>query len=288
MTDSDNPQIDALSAMDAQVPGGVYLCQVNGRVSCGACCGLYNVADLSREDLTRMLARRTRCFARTPRSVAGIEEFARETEAAESQARPFPELHHCPFIGLIGEPPGRVGCLLHPRGEGNQGIDLRGLSYYGGLACRTYFCATTKKLRPRWKLVLRQVLDDWYLFGLVATEMELLAAIFEHLESRMGRPLDVSLVAQAHAGKPLRQLLSLKCRWPFRPSSHPTACHYLFDDNAYPKPVVDYRRLGTAPSIYDSILSHMPSDFRNEQALRQAEALVENHLIAAVQALTVR
>jgi hypothetical protein len=286
-TEPADSHCDESWALDSQVPGGVYLCQVNARVSCGACCGLYNVADLSRESLSRMLALRTRRFARTPRTVMGIEAFARTTAAAESQARPFAELHHCPFIGLIGEPPGRVGCLLHPLGEGNHGVDFRGLSYYGGMACRTYFCATTKKLRPRWKLVLRQVSDEWYLFGLVVTEMELLTAIFEHLESRMGQPLDGSMVVQTSAGTRLKQLLSLKCRWPFRPPSHGTACHYLFDDNAYPKPVVDYHRLGTAPSLYDSILCQMPSDFRSEQALRRAEALVESHLTAAAQALSI-
>jgi hypothetical protein len=271
--------------MDAQVPGGVYLCQVNARISCGACCGLYNVADLSRENLMRMLARRTRCFARVPRTVAGIEAFAREAEVAESRTRPFAELHHCPFIGLIGEPPARVGCLLHPLGAGNDGVDFRGLSYYGGMACRTYFCATSQTLTPRWKRVLRRVLDDWYLFGLVVTETALLTAVFEHLESLTGQPLEVSMVVRDQGAACLKQLLSLKCRWPFRPPSHGTACHYLFDDNAYPKPEVDYRRLGAAPSIYDAILRHMPSVFHSERALRQAEAMVENHLTAAARAL---
>lgn len=34
--------------MDKTAPGGVYLCRVNENLSCGACCGLYNVPDLSR------------------------------------------------------------------------------------------------------------------------------------------------------------------------------------------------------------------------------------------------
>lgn len=272
--------------MDDQVPGGVYLCQVSARVSCGACCGLYNVADLSRENMTRMLARRAQRFACTPRTVAGIEAFALETGAAESRTRPFTDLHHCPFIGLIGEAPGRAGCLLHPLGDGNQGVDFRGMSYYGGMACRTYFCATTQNLAPRWKRILRQVLDDWYIFGLVVTETELLTAIFGHLESLIGQPLDASMVGRDPVAANLRHLLRLKCHWPFRPASHGTACHYLFSDNAHPKPAVDYHRLNAALSLYDSILCQMPSVFPDEPALRQAEALIENHLAAVVQALT--
>ena len=271
--------------MDTQVPGGVYLCQVGTRVSCGACCGLYNVAYLSRENLAHMLAGRTRRFVHTPRTAAGIEAFALETSAIESQARPFADMHHCPFLGQIGEAQGRVGCLLHPLGDGNQGVDFRGMSYYGGMACRTFFCETTKKLAPRWKRILRQVFDDWYLFGLVITESELLTAIFSHLESLIGKPLDAAMVVREPAASSLKQLLRLKCRWPFRPASHGTACHYLFSDNAYPKPAVDYQRLNAAPSIYDSILRQMPSTFPDEPALRRAEALVERHLGAVVQAL---
>lgn len=272
--------------MDTQVPGGVYLCQVSATVSCGACCGLYNVADLSRQNLARMLARRSRRFACAPRTVAGIEAFARETEATEPRDRPFADLHHCPFIGLIGEVRERVGCLLHPLGDGNQGVDFRGMSYYGGMACRTFFCATTKNLAPRWKQVLRLVLDDWHLFGLVVTETELLTAIFARLESLIGRPLDASMAARDPVAASLKHLLRLKCRWPFRPASHGTACHYLFSDDAHPKPAVDYHRLNAAPSIHDPILRQMPSVFSDEPALRQAEALIENHLAAVVRDLT--
>ena len=156
--------------MDSGVPGGVYLCQVNATVSCGACCGLYNVADASRADLEPMLARRASAFAALPRTVAALDGFARDIQAGERQDRPFPEFHHCPFIGLIGRRHSRVGCLLHPLAEGNRGVDYRGLSDYGGLACRTYFCPATRVLPARYKSILRIALDDWHLYGLVVTE----------------------------------------------------------------------------------------------------------------------
>ena len=108
------PQVDynnTLRAMDAQVPGGVYLCQVDAEISCGACCGLYNVAELSRESLKTILTLRSRRFAGAARTVEAIEAFARETQRLEPQQRPFARLHHCPFIGLIGEGSGRVGCM---------------------------------------------------------------------------------------------------------------------------------------------------------------------------------
>ena len=47
------------ATLDGENVSAVYLCQVGERVSCGACCGLYNVADLSRDSLEDRLARRT-------------------------------------------------------------------------------------------------------------------------------------------------------------------------------------------------------------------------------------
>jgi hypothetical protein len=178
---------------DDTVPGGVYLCQVNDCVSCGACCGLYNVAEVSRTHLVALLRQRAQRFAALPRTAAAIDAFAQWTQAQESQKRPFPDFHHCPYIGLIGPNASRVGCLLHPLAENNQGVDFRGLSYYGGLACRTYFCPATKSLPARYKRILRTVLDDWYLYGLVVTETALIAAQFQWLEKRLGHELDAAL-----------------------------------------------------------------------------------------------
>jgi hypothetical protein len=66
--------------------------------------------------------------------------FRRNGLPSISNNQPFPEFHHCPYVGLIGNELSRVGCLLHPMAEGNTGVDFRGLSYYGGMACRIYFC----------------------------------------------------------------------------------------------------------------------------------------------------
>lgn len=126
--------------MDNSVPGGVYLCQINERVSCGACCGLYNVADVSSEGLTEILIRRTEAFERISRDVNSVLDFKKATDDGEPLAIPFPDFHHCPYLGLVGERHSRVGCLLHSQANGNNGVDFRGLSYYGGMACSIYFC----------------------------------------------------------------------------------------------------------------------------------------------------
>ncbi|MFW5639717.1 MAG: hypothetical protein ACOC0H_00945, partial [Thermodesulfobacteriota bacterium] len=178
--------MDNLDQLDAAVPGGVYLCQISETISCGACCGLYNVSDASPGRMTAILEWRTRAFAEVPRRMDDIWDFMKMVAARENQDRPFPHFHHCPYLGLVGERRSRVGCLLHPLGEGNEGVDWRGLSYYGGMACRTYFCPTYRKLSPERKQVIRALAEDWYGHGLIITEWKLLSALFDEIESRMG------------------------------------------------------------------------------------------------------
>lgn len=268
------------------VPGGVYLCQVNEKVSCGACCGLYNVAGVSRKTLTAMLRHRSERFQNAPRTIAAIDDFAARTQSTESQKRPFPQFHHCPFIGLIGRHHQRVGCLLHPMAQGNDGVDYRGLSYYGGLACRTYFCPSTHRLPARYKRILRVVIDDWYAYGLIVTEQDLLSALFGRMEALLGRPLVPALFEQnPNAVRGLKDLLELKIHWPYRPPQADTPCHHFFFDVEYAKPVIDYAAIGVNPSPYNDILIELVSGFERVADLTDAQRRIEIALQTAVSAI---
>ncbi len=262
---------------DTDIPGGVYLCQVNDKVSCGACCGLYNVPVLTRKHLTTMLARRTARFQKTHRSLDGILAFKQVMETIEDQRRPFPEFHHCPYIGLIGANRSRVGCLLHPLARGNHGIDYRGLSYYGGMACRIYFCPTYGQVPEVYKKIIVSSFGDWYAYGLAVTEWRLLNAFFLQLENRMGHPFSqVNLSENEGCSHAARELLTLKMDWPFRSLAGKGPAHYFFKDRRYARPPIDYERLGTAPSNYDSILVELESAFTARDDLLRAEALLES------------
>ncbi|MCJ8501687.1 hypothetical protein [Desulfatitalea alkaliphila] len=268
------------------VPGGVYLCQVNETVSCGACCGLYNVADPSRANLNRLLTRRTETFATLPRTVAAMDDFSHRVQDRECDKRPFPDFHHCPFIGLIGPRRSRVGCLLHPLAEGNNGIDWRGLSFYGGLACHSYFCPATRTLPARYKQLLRLVAQDWYLYGMVVTEADLVAAMLQWIEQRTGTLLEPSrAMGRPEARRRLTELLDLKLDWPFRPSGHDTPCHNFFSDPPHRRPSIDYRGLGVAPSPLDTMLRELVCAFDTPADLRHAELLLQDRLTAAARAL---
>ena len=267
----------------------IYLCQVSPHVSCGACCGLYNVSDPSRRNLEAMLIRRTRWFAEVPRTVAGIDTFKTCVEGTEPQERPFPDFHHCAFLGVIEDDGRRVGCLLHPLAKGNEGIDWRGLSYYGGMACRTYFCPSARQLPSRWLTAVRQSMNHWYLHGLVVTERRLLAALFTELENRLGRVINTADFSEpVPAAALLTTLTTLKMNWPFRRQGAPGVSNYFFEDGLYARPAVKRKTKTLPASRFEDIFQELDSGFSSADDIEDAEAKIEGLLIALEMTLAIK
>lgn len=261
--------------MDDQVPGGIYLCQVNENVSCGACCGLYNLADPSRETLSRILAHRTLLFKAVSRDADAIEAFGRQMAAEVNGNQPFPEFHHCPYLGLVGAEQSRVGCLLHPLADENNGADFRGLSFYGGLACQAYFCPSCSRSSRLLKDLIRRAATDWYNYGLIITEVDLLCALYDRLRSdgTAGGPALNGGEKCLEAG---RNLLELKITWPFQKNPVTDRVNYFFKDNLYAKPAVHYGDAAVSGSRHDEIFKNLVSTFDTADQLQQAETMIDN------------
>lgn len=258
------------------IPGDIYLCQVNPKVSCAACCGLYNIPDCSFDGLKKMLSDRSRRFAALPRRAEDIIEFGHQIESIQVRNRPWADFHHCPFIGLIGHCRQRVGCLLHPLAEGNDGVDYRGLSYYGGMACRQYFCPSHRELSPTVKTILRQLAGSWYEYGLVVTETVLLGALVSEVEKRLAAPLPLrGVLDNPEASRVMRDLLFLKIRWPYRQGNGKGLCNYFFSDRSYGKEPVDYGAAGRQPVDYDVIFTELASRFQTVDEVRGARQRLE-------------
>jgi len=258
-------------------PGGVYLCQVGEGVSCGACCGLYNIADLSQRSLEAMLTERTEAFARVSRTAEAIEAFQKKVEGWTLPKRPFPDFYHCAFLGLIGLNGRRVGCLLHPAAAGNNGIDWRGLSYYGAMACRTYFCPSVRQLPQPHLQILRQAMDHWYPFGLIVTERRLVTIFFREVENRIGRPVTAADFAKGSGPvELLREFAGLKREWPFRRKDAPGPCNYFFENGEYPRPSVQRSGENIPLSRYEAIFKELESAFSSKKDLRAAEGLLDD------------
>jgi hypothetical protein len=262
------------SIVDPTPPGGVYLCQVNRQVSCAACCGLYNVADAAYGPLVSMLSERTKDFSRVPRQADDIAAFGQRAQT-RCGTGPFKDFHHCPFVGLIGEEHLRVGCLLHPHAAGNFGVDFRGMSYYGGMACRLYFCPAHSKLSAVVKTVVRESAVSWYEYGLIVSETRLLREFFKALEERLGSPLTASeILNREECRQIVGSVLRLKIDWPFRRRPDPGPCNYVFDDHLYPKPAVGYPPQTTTVSPYNILFKELLSGFNTPAELALAEGML--------------
>ncbi|MBU4469500.1 MAG: hypothetical protein KJ741_03480 [Proteobacteria bacterium] len=253
-----------------------YLCQVSDTISCGNCCGLYNVQDSSLESLQDMLAYRSKVFMETPRNMDSILAFKDHIREKEPDQRPIRDFYHCPYIGLTGKDHNRVGCLLHPAGEGNKGVDLRGLSFYGSMTCNMYFCPSARNLPARFAAIVKTFSESWHQYGLIITETTLLTEFFGELERRINRPISMDMFS-GHPGMivPVIDFFRLKIRWPFRPKSHAYGTNYFFNDGIYPKPKVKYPPDWDSKSRHDIFFREMVSVFFSKAELLRGEDLLE-------------
>ncbi len=266
--------------------GDINLCQVTETVSCGACCGLYNLPNLSREKLEILLSTRTEAFASVPRTEDGIFEFQRKNKGPHRLSRPFPGFHHCPFLGLIGGEKSRVGCLLHPAVPGNNGVDYRSLSWYGEQACRAYFCPATNKLPAVYQSILIQTIDNWYDFGLIVTEHALVTAYFKEMESRLGRHITVSDYTQnIEAADAFREFAELKSKWPYRRDDCPGPCNFFFENGLYPRPDDFRKTLDIRPSSYEKILRELDAGFSSTEEIAAADQLLDDLFLKTERAI---
>lgn len=265
---------------------GIYLCQVSATLSCGACCGLYNLPDLSREKLEELLSRRSEDFASVARNEEAIYAYQRRNRGPHRLSRPFAQFHHCPFLGFIDGEKRRVGCLLHPNAPGNNNIDYRSLSWYGEFACRTYFCPSTRRLSEVYKAILIESIDDWYDFGLIVTEYSLVTAYFRELESCLGRAVRQGDYTRNNpAARSLREFVQLKSSWPYRRHNGPGPCNFFFENGLYPRPTV-FRTSDAIPlSKYELILKELDTGLSSVQQLEAAEQLLDDLFFMAEQAL---
>ena len=272
--------------MPNDIPGHVYLCQVSETISCGACCGLYNIFDLSRSKLEDLLHRRTLAFRSIPRTEKDLDDFAFDELRRMGDDKPYPHFHHCPFLGFIGPDLSRVGCLLHPLVPENRGLDLRGYSYYGAAACRMYFCPSYYRLPARFKRIVQSTAPDWYLYGLLITEHRLLTALFADIEVRLGREITAAdFVGQEAAIQRMQPILSLKEDWPYRSMSSPGPGHYVFEDGEYQRPGTTYPGQTRIQSPFDPIFHELDSEFDSLPTLHRAEADLEDLLASLARVL---
>ncbi|PKL41134.1 MAG: hypothetical protein CVV44_00415 [Spirochaetae bacterium HGW-Spirochaetae-1] len=143
----------------------IILCQPDDRKGCSICCGLFNIRDLSRENLVAYLQ------GGRDRVVALPEDDFLEAEipihtVADSLVRDRTS-HVCPYQGFLMS--GKPGCLLHPALTGE---DRRNVSLFGIKICDEFLCPAHSLLTEDDKRLLIDMVDDWYLYSIAVLDPE--------------------------------------------------------------------------------------------------------------------
>ena len=249
------------------------LCQ-RAQASCGACCGLYNAVDHSREALTAELWRRTRALARVPREEAAFRAAAAAL-AKEAAAPVFPSVRNCMLLGFLDAAGTRIGCLAHPLATG--GPDLRAAGVYDVLTCDAFLCPSHAWLGEEEAELAELGAAGWHLYGLVVTDVDFLRAVLGAVAARAGARVERRHLDHPPFRKALARLLSLKEE--LEPGSEGLFGAFRPGRDGDPVPRrIDYEALARETSPYDTILTCVGADPRSGNDLDLLEAEVRRRL----------
>ncbi len=264
----------------------MHLCQPDSRKSCAACCGIYNFIENERDAVAARLSRNRD-------AVSGEEGCTEEAIAAHSRrfrpedngrAKRFAGVFNCEFAGFLDAACLKVGCLLHPQGP--CGRDLRDRSFYGRELCDGHYCLSYHYLSAAEQRLVVDSVDDWYLYGLTITDIDLVKGWYALLSERAGEALKPERLGDAGLKRAARRLFALKLDWPFRPGGTDRFGKYLFRGESYEEIKIPYASWGRKPSPFHRVLIAFGSDFENASELESAEALLEGLAEAFVRTYT--
>jgi hypothetical protein len=251
----------------------VHLCQPDTGKSCGACCGLYNYADSTRASLVSRLRTRTARFHAVVRGIEDLPAFSGQTLQAEDQAKRYEVIYCCEYIGFLDPEEKRVGCLLHPLRH--DGADLRGVSFYGRELCDGHFCPSYHYISRQEKLALLHIFDDWYLYGLCLTDIDIVKAYFRLISDGVGEAPAPERFQNGPLREAARRFFAFKLTWPFRSPAVNRLGKYYFDGSQYMINHIDYESLGCEPSRFDRIFLSLSSEFKSREDMVAAEHLIQ-------------
>jgi hypothetical protein len=251
----------------------IHLCQPGADKSCGACCGLYNYADSSRESLVRRLRARTARFHASVRGMDDLPVFSGRTLQEEDPTKRYEVIYCCEYIGFLDKEEKRVGCLLHPLQH--DGADLRDASFYGRELCDGHFCPSYHYISSQEKLALLNIFDDWYLYGLCLTDIDLVKTYFRLISDGVGEMPAPEKFKDGPLREAARRFFAFKLTWPFRSPAVNRLGKYYFDGSQYMIKPIDYEKLGCERSRFDGIFLSLSSEFSSREDLVAAERLIQ-------------
>jgi len=254
----------------------IILCQPDERKSCGACCGLYNYVDSSRSSLKLRLRSRTKRFHQIVTNPGDVERYAKETLTEEDFSKRYEVIYCCEYLGFLDKEEKKVGCLLHPMQ--NAGLDLRDCSFYGQELCAGHLCPSHYFIPRSQSQILLKIIDDWYLYGLVLTDIDLVTTYFRLLADRVGGELKPELFDNVDLKNIALEYFNWKTTWPYRSLETNRLGKYYFDGSQYMISYIDYAKFGREISPLNAIFLSLSSSFKNSGELEAGERLIWSNI----------
>jgi hypothetical protein len=129
-----------------------------------------------------------------------------------------------------------------------------------------------------------QSIDDWYLYGLVITDIDLIKEFFTHVQNRLGDCVRTERLENAKVQRALREFFQLKECWTFL-SRESRLGKYYFSPAEYRIARIEYERnWGMKPSRFDKIFVSLSSAFHTEDDILEAESIIEEKIIKFIEA----
>jgi hypothetical protein len=262
-----------------------HLCQPGRGASCGACCGLYNFRDHSRAALTQRLAEQTARLRGVPWEKEAWRAAAREMVESRGAAPLFPSVRVCPLLGFIDDEQRQVGCLGHPMVTG--GVDLRDCGVYRASICETFTCPSFGWLEDAQARLVVAACQDWYLYGLVITDVEFVRGCLRLIERELGGPArPEQMMAKPAALEAMRRLFQLKETAADRSPHAPIFGRFTPANDGEPvSRTLNYARLQVRAAPEDDVVLCLGYDPADAATLTAARERVRIHVRAVARAL---
>ena len=205
-----------------------------------------------------------------------IDEYRRLSEPPPTNAKLLETIYNCEFLGFVDRERRRVGCLLHP--SVRRGKDGRDRSFYGAELCANHFCPSFAHLTMIEQAAVIAALDDWYLYGLVITDIDFIKEFFKDVQNRLGESLGLERLRDPGVQNALSDFFHLKESWKFS-SAKDRLGKYYFSQSEYQIARIDYEKnWKMKPSRFDKILVSLSSEFTTRDEILEAEAMIEEKI----------
>jgi len=245
-----------------------FLCHPDDIKSCGACCGLYNYENFNRETITTALRFRTDLFRLMQPQGASLEKFRGIVAEADMRSKLLEDIYTCEFLGFTGEAERKVGCLIHPMING--GPDMRDHAYYGAETCAEHRCTAYNYLTEAESRPVIAATDDWYLYGLCITDIDLVKGFYEAVSELRCETLRPEAITESSVALDVfRRYLALKENWPYQRGKRRFG-QYIFEKGSYRVADIDWESFGLNRPREARILRSLGSEFKTVEEIQNA------------------